>query len=208
MRTRAARAIVVFLTLVVVAVSAKTVNILIDLVPVVPKKPDPGCTIQGKTIHYRDRRVDVQVEYLTPPDRFAWYQKRGEEDPFSGFLLPQENYVFFRVRFENLQKEENVEFTPGSSMFGTANLVDDTAVYELFYKENDGDKRLASAGKSLYFKSLHLPPGEWIERLLMYKYDETYQQKTVVLVMSNILLGREGLDLEFPFTTTFKKEKR
>jgi hypothetical protein len=207
MRTRAARAIVALLALAVVAASAKSVNILVDLVPVQPKKPDPNCAIEGKTIHFRDRRVDVQVTYLDPAERLAWFRQHGGKDPFAGFILPQENYVFFRVRFENLQKEENVEFTPGSSMFGTANLVDETAIYELFYKESDGDERLAVAGKTLYFKALHLPPGQWIERLLLFKYDETYQQKKVVLLMSNILLGHEGLDLEFPFTTTFKKER-
>jgi hypothetical protein len=43
---------------------------------------------------------------------------------------------------------------------------------------------------------------------MLFQYDETYQQKKVVLVLSSILLGRDGLDLEFPFLTTFKKEKR
>jgi hypothetical protein len=208
MRRRAPRGIVVLLFLVTLALSAKTVNILVDLVPVQPKKPEPGFTVEGKAIHFRDRRVDVQVQYVSPTERSLWYKDRGLADPFAGFLLPQENYVFLKVRFENLQKEDNVEFTPGSCMFGTANLVDDIAVYELFYKESDGEQRLAVIGKTLFFKALHLPPGQFIERLMLFKYDETYQQSRVVFVMSNILLGREGLDLEFPFVTTFKKEKR
>jgi hypothetical protein len=78
----------------------------------------------------------------------------------------------------------------------------------MFYKETDGEERLAAAGKSFYFKSLHLPPGQWIERLMIFQYDELYQQKKVSLVLSSILLGREGVDLEFPFLTTFKKEKQ
>lgn len=208
MKTRAPHAIAAVLALVVVAAWAKSINILTDLTPVEPKKGDVGISVEGKGYHYRDKRIDVRVQYLTPGERLAWYQQRGVSDPFAGFVLPQENYVFFKVRFENLQREETVEFTPGSSMFGTSNLVDETAVYELFYKESDGETRLAAAGKTLFLKALHLPPGEWIERILLFKYDEEHQQKKVVLIMSNILLGHEGVDLEFPFNTTFKKEKR
>lgn len=190
-----------------VVLSAKTVNILQDLVPESKKKAQPGYFIEGKAYHYRDSRLDVRVSYLTVDERRAWFEQRETKDPFSA-VRAEDNYAFFKVRFENLQKDENVEFTPGSSMFGTGNLVDDITVYQMFYKESDGDERLASAGKSFYFKALHLPPGQWIERLMIFQYDELYQQKKVSLVLSSILLGREGVDLEFPFLTTFKKEKQ
>lgn len=212
MRTKAFRSVAVIFALAVgvssvVVLSAKTVNILQDLVPEPQKKPRPGYIIDGKSYHYRDKHLDVRVTYLTAEERRAWFDERETKDPFSA-LRAEDNYAFFQVRFENLQKEENVEFTPGSSMFGTGNLVDDITVYQMFYKETDGEERLAAAGKTFYFKALHLPPGQWIERLMLFQYDETYQQKKVVLVLSSILLGRDGLDLEFPFLTTFKKEKR
>ncbi len=191
-----------------VALSAKTINLLQDLLPEPSKKPEQGYTIEGRAFHYRDRRADVRVVYMRPEDRAAWFAQKGIKDPFGTFLQPEDNYVFFLVRFENLQKDETLEFTPGSSMFGSANLVDDITVYQMFYKESDGDQRLAAAGKAVFFKALHLPPGQWIERLMLFKYDESYQQKKVHLILSNILLGRDGLDLEFPFLTTFKKEKR
>jgi len=210
MRKKTLRALAVLLALAMVVpailLSAKTLNILEDLIPEPQKKPEPGYFIEGKSYHYRDPHLDVRVAYLTPEERHAWFAERGVKDPFSA-LRPEDNYAFFRVRFENLQKEENVEFTPGSSMFGTANLVDDISVYQMFYKETDGESLLAAAGKSFYFKALHLPPGQWIERLMLFQYDETYQQKKVALVLSSILLGREGLDLEFSFLTTFKKVK-
>jgi len=189
-----------------VVLSAKTLNILQDLVPQPQKKPEPGYSIEGKTHHYRDSRLDVRVTYLTPDARRAWFGQRGVKDPFA-VIRPEDNYAFFRVRFENLQKEDSVEFTPGSSMFGSANLVDDISVYQMFYKERDGEETLAAAGKTFYFRTLHLPPGQWIERLMLFQYDEAYQQKKVALVLSSILLGREGLDLEFTFLTTFKKVK-
>jgi len=212
MRTKALRSLAVIFALAVgvssvVVLSAKTVNILQDLVPEPQKKPRPGYIIDGKSYHYRDKHLDVRVTYLTVEERRAWFEERETKDPFSA-VRAEDNYAFFKVRFENLQKEENVEFTPGSSMFGTGNLVDDITVYQMFYKETDGEERLAAAGKSFYFKSLHLPPGQWIERLMIFQYDELYQQKKVSLVLSSILLGREGVDLEFPFLTTFKKEKQ
>jgi hypothetical protein len=191
-----------------VALVAKTINILEDMTPEAPKKPIPGYSAEGRSAHYRDQRLDVRASFLPAGERAAWYAEKGMGDPFAAFLRPEENYVFFRVRFENLQKVENVEFSPGSSMFGTANLVDDIAVYELLYKETDGEERLACAGKALFLKPLHLPPGQWIERLLVYKYDESYQMRKVPLVLSNILLGREGIDIEFSFLPTFKKEKK
>lgn len=213
MRKGTLRALAVLVVLAAAApsailLSARTLNILQDLVPEPQKKPEPGYFIEGKSYHYRDKRLDVRVTYLTPEERYAWFAQREVKDPFSAAIRPEDNYAFFRVRIENLQKEDSVEFTPGSSMFGTANLVDDISVYQMFYKESDGEERLAAAGKSFYFKALHLPPGQWIERLMLYQYDETYQQKKVVLVLSSILLGREGVDLEFPFLTTFKKVKR
>lgn len=212
MRTKAMCSLAVIFALAVgissvVVLSAKTLNILQDLVPEPTKKPQPGYFIEGKAYHYRDKRLDVRVSYLTADERRAWFEGRETKDPFAA-LRAEDNYAFFKVRFENLQKDENVEFTPGSSMFGTGNLVDDITVYQMFYKETDGEERLASAGKSFYFKALHLPPGQWIERLMLFQYDELYQQKRVSLVLSSILLGREGVDLEFPFLTTFKKEKQ
>jgi hypothetical protein len=212
MRTKAMRSLAVIFALAVgissvVVLSAKTLNILEDLIPQPQKKPQPGYFIEGKAYHYRDKRLDVRVSYLTADERRAWFDEREIKDPFSA-VRAEDNYAFFKVRFENLQKDENVEFTPGSCMFGTGNLVDDITVYQMFYKETDGEERLAAAGKSFYFKALHLPPGQWIERLMIFQYDELYQQKKVSLVLSSILLGREGVDLEFPFLTTFKKEKQ
>ena len=197
-----------FAALAALSTWAKTINIMVDLLPEAQKKPAPGYSVDGRAFHYRDMSIDVVVEYLPPPARASWFGHRKLKDPFGSFVRPEDNYAFFRVRFENLQKEENVEFTPGSSMFGTGNLVDDIAVYQMFYKESDGEARLATVGKAMFFKALHLPPGVWIERLMLFKYDESYQQKSVPLVISNILLGREGLDLIFPFVAKFKKEKR
>jgi len=196
------------LAMAALALAAKSVSILVDLVPEPPKKAAAGYEVEGRVYHYRDKRLDARVAYLLPEDRAAWFSKRGLQDPFEGLIKPEDNYVFFCLRLENLQKEENVAFTPGSSMFGTANLVDDTTIYQMFYKENDGEARLAVAGKSFFFKALYLPPGQWIERLLLFQYDESYAMKKVPLVMSSILLGRDGIDLEFSFLATFKKEKR
>ena len=196
------------LAMAALAVAAKSVNILMDLTPEPQKKAREGYAVEGRAYHYRDKRLDARVAYLPPEDRTAWFSKRGLQDPFDGLIKPEDNYAFFSLRLENLQREDNVAFTPGSSMFGTANLVDDVTVYQMFYKENDGEARLAAAGKAFFFKALNLPPGQWIERLLLFQYDETYAVKKVPLVMSSILLGRDGIDLEFSFQATFKKEKR
>lgn len=196
------------LAMAALAVAAKSVNILMDLMPEPQKKAHEGYAVEGRAYHYRDKRLDARVAYLPPEDRAAWFAGHKIPDPFLGLIKPEDNYAFFVVRLENLQAEENVGFTPGSAMFGTANLVDDITVYQMFYKESDGEARLAAAGKAFFFKPLYLPPGKWIERLLLFQYDEAYAAKKVPLVMSSILLGRDGIDLEFSFLATFKKEKR
>ena len=145
-----------------VVLSAKTINILQDLVPQPQKKPEPGYFIEGKSYHYRDKRLDVRVTYLTPEERYAWFAS-GRSRIRSRPLSAGGQLRVFPRRIENLRKEDSVEFTPGSSMFGTANLVDDISVYQMFYKESDGEERLAAVGKSFSFKALHLPPGQWIE---------------------------------------------
>ena len=89
-----------------------------DLLPEPQKKVVEGYQVEGRAYHYRDKRLDAKVAYLPPGDRAAWFAKRGLPDPFEGLIKPEDNYVFFSLRLENLLKEDNVSFTPGSSMFG------------------------------------------------------------------------------------------
>ncbi len=189
------------------ALAASSKYILSGLSPEVSKKAPQGYAVEGQTYHFRDARLDVRVTPLGPGEREAFFSSRGLTDPFRG--LPADlNYIFFKVRIENLQKADTVEFSPGSSMFGNSNSVDEIAMYQLLYKEQDGDARLAAAGKGFFMRSLHLPPGQWIERLMAFQYDDPYKTKKIILVMSSILLGRDGLDLEFPFAATYVKEKQ
>lgn len=190
-----------------VALAASSKYVLTGLAPEVTKKPVPGYTAEGSTFRFRDSRIQVNVTPMGPAERAAYFSSKGLPDPFYG--IPADlNYVFFKIRIENLQKEDNVEFSPGSTMFGNSNSVDEIAMYQLLYKEQDGDARLAAAGKAFYLRNLRLPPGQWIERLMAFQYDDPYKTKKIALIMSSILMGREGIDLEFPFAATYVKEKQ
>jgi hypothetical protein len=189
-----------------VLLAARTIYVLDGLTPEVQKKPVQGYSTEGSSFHYRDGRIAVTATPLFANDLDGFYAQHGLTNPFAHFPV-EANYVFFKIRIENLQKTDNVEFSPGSVMFGNSNALDDIAVYQLFYKEDKGEALLAAAGKTLFLRNLRLPAGQWIERLMVFQYDDPYKTKKIPLIMSNILMGREGLDVEFPFLTHFRKEK-
>lgn len=189
------------------ALPATTLYLLTGLKPRPPKRPDPSLRVEGRCYVYRNPRLELRVEPLDPAGRADFFSQRGLTDPFAGFP-PEDNYVAFRVRFENLSKDEPLTFSPVSTLFGNSAALDEVRLYETFYREKDGEKKLEAVGKTLFVKTLTLPPGTFIERLLVYQYDDPYPVRTIPLIFASILLGRESLDLELPFEATFQKEKR
>jgi hypothetical protein len=201
------KALAAVAVLAALAVPAGTLYLLTGLKPRPPKRPDPNLRVEGRAFVYRNARLELQVEPLDPAGRADFFSRRGLEDPFAGFP-PEDNYVAFRVRFENLSKNEPLTFSPVSTLFGNSAALDEVRLYQTFYREKDGEKMLEAVGKTLFVKTLSLPPGTFIERLLVYQYDDPYPVRTIPLVFGSILLGRESLDLELPFEATFHKEKR
>lgn len=199
-------AVCFLLVLGVSAWASRKIYILETLTPDAKKVDSKKLSVEGGGFHYRDKRVDVRVEPLTGKELEAYYEAESVRDPFAGFP-PEANYVFFKVRIENLQKSGELTFSPQGAMLGSDGPLDDIGLYQLFYRETDGDQKLAAAGKTLFLKNLYLPAGYWIERLLVFHYDNPYPTKKMTLILSNILLGKDGLDLEFPFRAGFKKEK-
>jgi hypothetical protein len=203
---RKAAAACLLLVLGVSAWASRKIYILEHLSPDLKKKQSRGYSAEGNGFHFRNKALDVRVEPMTGNELQAYYRAQGVLDPFADFP-PEANYVFFRLRIENLGKSDNLSFSPQGAMFGSDGALDDIGLYQLFYKENDGERRLAAAGKTLFLKNLYLPAGYWIERLLVFQYDNPYPTKKISLILSNILTGKEGLDLEFPFRADFRKEK-
>ena len=193
------------LLLALVAGASSKIYIIERLEPDPPKKV-AQYSAQDGGLRYRDPRLDVTAAPLLGEERAAYFAARGVADPFASPVL-EPTYVLFRVRIENLMKDEALEFSPGSAMFGNSNAMDEIAVYQLFYKEPDGEARLAAAGKTLFLRHLRLPPGQWIERVMVFQYDDPYPTKKIALILSSILLGRDGTDLEFPFRASYRKEK-
>ncbi len=192
--------------LALVAAGGKTIQVLERLVPDQPKKQVVGYSVEGGSYRFSDTRFSVVATPLDRAGLATYYRARGLENPFVHF--PEEaNYVFFNVRFENFQKDETVEFSPGSSMFGNSNPLDETRMYQLFYKEAGSEAKLAAVGRTFFLKNLRLPPGEWIERLVGFQYDDPYKTKKISLVFTSILMGPEGVTVEFPFRAEFRKEK-
>jgi hypothetical protein len=201
------KALAAVTVLAALAVPAGTLYLLTGLKPRPPKRPDPNLRVEGRAFVYRNAQLELQVEPLDPAGRADFFSRRGFEDPFAGFP-PEDNYVAFRVRFENLSKDEPLTFSPVSTLFGNSAALDEVRLYQTFYREKEGEKKLAAVGKTLFVKTLSLPPGTFIERLLVYQYDDPYPVRTIPLVFGSILVGRESLDLELPFEATFHKEKR
>lgn len=186
--------------------ASRKVYILEHLSPDAKKKQSEAYTVEGDGFHFRNKRVDVRIEPISGEALEAYFRKQGVQDPFEG-LPPEANYVFFRLRIENLGKSEELTFSPQGAMFGSDGALDDIGLYQLFYREEEGDRRLSAAGKTLFLKNLYLPAGYWIERLLVFQYDNPYPTRKISLILSNLLMGKDGLDLEFPFRAQFKKEK-
>lgn len=186
--------------------AATKIYIIEKLEPDPPKKVAQYSAEPGG-LRYRDARLEVVAAPLLGEARSSYFASRGLSDPFASPAL-EPTYVLFRIRIENLMRDEALEFSPGSAMFGNSNPLDEIAVYQLFYKEPDGEARLAAAGKTLFLRHLRLPPGEWIERLMVFQYDDPYPTKKITLILGSILLGRDGIDLEFPFRASYRKEKR
>lgn len=181
------------------------IYVLKSLTPVVDKKSGPGYTMEGLTSHFRDQRADVQVTVLTPEERTKFFAGKGLDDPFT-ILSPRENYIFFKLRMENLDSSDTLEFSPNEVMFGNSMPLDETMLYQLLYKEKDGDAKLVAAGKTVFSRHLSLPPHAWIERLIIFQYDDPYPARKISLVINGAQIGRNGLELEFLFKSDFKKE--
>ena len=186
--------------------ASQTVQVLQDLRPEVKKKLPAGYAVEGITYSFQDKRFSISATPLTPLAREAYYAKMKLKDPFAD-ATPAAGYIFFLIRIENRQKDGMLFFSPGNVMFGDMNPVDEIAMYQLFYRLPEADAKLDAAGRSFFLRDLHLPPGLWIERLMVFQYDDPYPTKKINLALTSILLGGEGLDVNFPFIAKFKKEK-
>jgi hypothetical protein len=185
---------------------SKKVQVLESLTPSVSKQEAPGYTAQGTEWRYRDDKIDFRVAPLTAEDRGAFYREKGLVDPFASFRAT-DNLLLFRVRIENLSKDTPVEFSPTATMFGNSVAFDETYIFQYLYKESNADEKLTAVGKTLFLSHLQLPPGTWIERLMAFTYDDPYTTKTLRLVVQGLMAGPEGLNLEFPFKASYRKEK-
>lgn len=177
----------------------------LETVKKAPKKIE-GLAITGKGYTYETKTLKVEVEPLLLKDMDAYFKERGMENPFTetpdGF-----NYIFFRVRMENLSKETALEFSPASVIMNDMVTKDDQTVYEMFYDKPNGEVKLETLGKTMFFKPLTLPPGKWIERLLFFEYDDLAPSYKMMLVFANLTAGKKIFELQFPFYSKFVKEK-
>ena len=183
-----------------------TVQVLETLTPKAPKKADMGYSVEGNAWHYRDDKVDFRLAFLSADERAAFFHEKGVADPFTSFGL-RENLILFRVRIENLTDGTPVEFSPTAAMLGNSLAFDETYIFQYLYKEPQVDEKMAAAGKTVFLSHLQLPPGKWIERLIVFKYDDPYSVRTLKFVVQGLMVGPDGLNLEFPFKANFRKEK-
>lgn len=201
---------ILFLTLLFISFfsyASKFYYLLTEIKPVErATKKSKNLKIECGTYKYQSKRVKIEVEPMLLKDIGKYFNKRNFENPFAetpeGF-----NYIFFRVRIENLSKETNLEFSPSSAVLNDMLSKDDTTIFQMFNEKLNGDQKLEILGKTMFFKPLTLPPGKWIERLLLFEYDQVVPCKKMVLFLSNLTAGKEIFEIEFPFQTKFVKEK-
>jgi hypothetical protein len=185
----------------------ETLVILDGFTPNPPKKMEKGLEVQGLGYHLRNSDLDVTVQPLFLPEIGRYFSERGLKNPF--YDIPREmNYFFFKVRLENLSKSETLEFLPTNAVMESCMAKDESSVYQTFYKFEDGEERLAVLGKTLFLKPLMLPPGQWIERLLFFEYDDNFSAHRMTLVLANMAVGRNQYELQFPYRAKYTKEKR
>ena len=171
------------------------------------KKWNPKVVIEGNTYKYEGQFIKIEVEPLLLKDIAAYYEKKGLSNPFDE--VPEGyNYVFFRIRLENLSKESNLEFSPSMALMEDCLPKDETSVFQMFYEKQGGEKKLEACGKTIFLKPLNLPPKTWIERLMFFEYDDPMPRKKTSLVLANITVGREIFEEVFPFRMKFIKETR
>jgi len=195
------------LSLTAAAALAVTMPVLETLTPDPPKKMPAGFEVKGGGYHARTELADVEVEPLLLSQVGSWYAARGLENPFSDFPPPM-NYILVRVRLENLSKDEALDFSPTQCAFDSCLAKDESAVYETFYALSGGEKRLQILGKSLFLKPLQLPPGQYIERLIFFEYDEPFAVKRMLLSLVSVGVGRVRIDLQFPFHANYMKKSK
>ncbi len=207
MNKRRLIAVAVILLTALALAGRESLVILESFTPNPPKKMPKGLEVQGLGYHLRNSDLDVTVQPLFLPEAAQYYKEHGVSNPF--YDIPKEmNYFFFKVRLENLTKKETLEFLPTNSVMESCMAKDESTVYETFYKFEDGDARLAALGKTLFMKPLMLPPGQWIERLLFFEYDDTMTAHRMTLILANVAVGRDQYNLEFPYRAKFTRERK
>jgi hypothetical protein len=171
-----------------------------------PKKKK-GLEIEGKIYKYQSQFLKLEVEPLLLKDIDSYYKERGMINPFDE--VPEAyNYIFFRVRMENLSKESSLEYSPSQTIMNDMLPKDDTTVYQMFYEKANGEEKLDALGKTVFLKPLTLPPKMWIERLIFFEYDELLPTRKMILILSSIAVGREIFEVELPFKAKFVKETK
>ena len=206
MKTRKSAVIFVLALAALTAWAGTTLYVLDTMTPRVEKKPVTGLEVKDGGFHFRNQAFDLTVIPMNSGSVQAYYFERKLTNPFEG-LRGDENMVFFRVRIENLQKSGKLAFSPKNTMMGNSMPFDEIKVYQLLYRSRDSDQLLASAGKTLFFRNLLLPAHTWIERILLYQYDDPYPTKNINLIFGSIATDRASFEVIFPFKAHFVKEK-
>ncbi len=186
--------------------AGRTLYVLESLTPKISRKPAKELSVEGKGFRFRNSWFELSVLPLAPSERSEFFRAKGLQDPFED-LKPEQNFVFLKVRFENLGKSDKLVFLPQGTLLGDSFPFDETRIYQLFYRGKEPDKRLAAAGKVLFMRNLVLPTGFWIERLMVFRYDDPYPVRRIRLTFSNILVGRKVFNVSFNFRAHFVKEK-
>lgn len=192
----------------IMVLSAVKVYVISEIRPNQNKvKKSKTIKVENNMFVFCSKKARIEVEPFLLKDVDKYFSQKGLKNPFEG-VDEGFNYIFFRIKIENKSKEDELEFSPSSVVFGEALSKDDTSIYQLFYQDKDGEKKLETIGRTFFLRPLRLPPKMWIERLIMFEYDENVPIKRSELILSNISIGKEIFEVVFPFEIKFKKEIR
>lgn len=206
MKTRKSAVIFVLALVALTAWAGRTFYVLDSMTPKADAKLQVGLTVKDGGFQFRNKVFKLTVIPMRRESRQAYYREKKLPDPFES-LRGDENMVFFKVRIENLQKSGKLAFSPRNTIMGNSMPFDEIKVYQLLYRARDSDKLLASAGKTFFFRNLVLPAHTWIERLMLFQYDDPYKTRNINLIFGSVATDRESFDVIFPFKAHFVKEK-
>ncbi len=193
------------------SVSKQTIRLILVFLPLliaagcIPKYTGPllfypekteskDYSIKDKSLIFENKDVKITVKQITS----------GEES--SSFVIDDllgMNFVLIRMEINNLNKKRKILFNPALTSLrdnkgGYRKPLDYTDLYQRSQTEKGFPEDLSDTAKVLYDLTAEVPGGITRSRILVFDQIEEGADRAE-LVIKNLYIGRESINLTFPF---------